>query len=78
MVQYERVDVLVNNAGFVEGITTDMPLEEAERLWDEVVDANLKGSFLMVVAIAPYLASPEASFITGEVLNVNGGWLFGH
>ena len=24
-----------------------------------------------------YLASPEASFITGEVLNANGGWLFG-
>jgi len=175
--QFGHIDVLINAAGFVLGVTTDLPLDEAERLWDEVVDTNLKGSFLMAVAIAPhmtrpggrivnissiaaftggsragstayaaakagvlgltyglarelspqgitvnaiapgfiantgftgewsqervrgiiaetpvgrgghvndvvaatlYLSSPEASFVTGEVLNVNGGWLFGH
>ena len=175
--QWDHVDVLVNAAGFGRGVTTSMPLEEAEREWDAVVDTNLKGSFLMTVAVAPhmtrpggrilyissiaaftggsnagsaayaaaksglhgltygfarelskqgitvntiapgfvadtgftgawseertngiirqtpvgraghvddvaaavlYLASPEASFVAGEVLNVNGGWLFGH
>jgi len=175
--QFGHVDVLINAAGFVLGVTTDLPLNEAERLWDEVVDTNLKGSFLMATAVAPcmtrpggriinissiaaftggsragstayaaakggvlgltyglarelspqgitvnaiapgfiantgftgewseervrgiiaetpvgrgghvndvvaatlYLSSPEASFVTGEVLNVNGGWLFGH
>jgi 3-oxoacyl-[acyl-carrier protein] reductase len=30
-----------------------------------------------VTAAVRYLASREASFVTGEVLNVNGGWLFG-
>ncbi|QBD81498.1 SDR family oxidoreductase [Ktedonosporobacter rubrisoli] len=30
-----------------------------------------------IAAAILYLASPQASFVTGEILNVNGGWLFG-
>jgi NAD(P)-dependent dehydrogenase (short-subunit alcohol dehydrogenase family) len=37
------IDVLVNNAGGIGALDDDAPLEEAERVWDEVVDANLKG-----------------------------------
>lgn len=30
-----------------------------------------------IAAAVRYLAAPEASFVTGEILNMNGGWLFG-
>ncbi|GHO45822.1 SDR family NAD(P)-dependent oxidoreductase [Ktedonospora formicarum] len=35
------------------------------------------GSAKDIAASVSYLASPSSSFVTGEVLNVNGGWLFG-
>lgn len=64
--QFGRIDVLVNNAGFVRGITTEMQLEEAEAIWDEVVATNLKGAFLMVMAAARYLRRPG-----GRVINIS-------
>lgn len=39
--------------------------------------AGRPGSAEDVAAAVAYLASPEAAFVTGEVLHVNGGWRFG-
>jgi 3-oxoacyl-[acyl-carrier protein] reductase len=64
--RHGRLDVLVNNAGFVLGITTQTPLAEAERLWDAVVDANLKGAFLIAMADAPHLPRPG-----GRIINIS-------
>jgi 3-oxoacyl-[acyl-carrier protein] reductase len=177
LTHHKHIDILINAAGFTGTTATTTPFAEAEQTWDAILDANLKGSFLVSMAVAPklsrpggriinissiaaftggssagaiayasakagvlgltyalarelspqgitvnaiapgfvpetrffggtvseerirtivdqtpmgrvgrtgdiaaaalYLASPEASFVTGEVLNINGGWLFG-
>jgi 3-oxoacyl-[acyl-carrier protein] reductase len=48
----------------VNGIVAQTPVGRAGRVDD-------------IAAAVRYLASPEASFVTAEILNVNGGWLFG-
>ena len=60
------IDVLVNNAGGIGALDDDAPLEEAERVWDEVVDANLKGPFLMSRAAIPHLRRPG-----GRIVNLS-------
>ena len=62
----KTIDYLINNAGFAEGVTTNTPLEQAEAAWNKTVDANLKGSFLMSVAIGRYLRRPG-----GRIVNIS-------
>ncbi len=64
--RHGSVAVLVNAAGFVEGVATNSPPDEAERLWDAVLDTNLKGSFLLALAVAPHLPRPG-----GRIINVS-------
>jgi 3-oxoacyl-[acyl-carrier protein] reductase len=60
---WNRIDVLVNAAGFSRGVAATMPMEEAEPLWDEVIDTVLKGSFLMAMGVAPHLPRPGGRII---------------
>jgi 3-oxoacyl-[acyl-carrier protein] reductase len=60
------IDVLVNNAGGAGAVPEGASLEEAERVWDEVVGANLKSAFLMAWAALPHLRRPG-----GRVVNVS-------
>src|SRR4051794_824904 len=60
------LDVLVNDAGFTHYVFTDTNADEAERLWDEVVDANLKGTFLTSHAAAQHMTRPG-----GRIINVS-------
>jgi 3-oxoacyl-[acyl-carrier protein] reductase len=60
------IGALVNNAGFIVGITTAMPLRVAEDCWSRELGANLTGAFLMSIAVAPHLARPG-----GRIVNVS-------
>jgi 3-oxoacyl-[acyl-carrier protein] reductase len=72
--QFGQVSVLVNNAGFVKGITADMPLAEAEVIWEQEIGANLKDSFLMSVGLAPHLVRPGGRIINiGSIAAYTGG-----
>ncbi|MFT7611957.1 MAG: 3-oxoacyl-[acyl-carrier protein] reductase [Parvicellaceae bacterium] len=56
--------------GFIETeMTADLPKEELVKL----VPANRFGTPEEVAHAVSFLASPEAAYITGEVLNINGG-----
>lgn len=50
--RFGTIDVLVNNAG----ILISSPFEETtEQIWDTTIDTNLKGAFLCIKAVLPYL-----------------------
>lgn len=69
-----EIDVLVNNAGLVRGVSTAMEPVEAEQLWDEVLDVNLKGAFLMALAVAPHMRRPGGRIIqVSSIAGFTGG-----
>jgi len=64
--RHQKIDILINAAGFPLWFTTDTPIEEAEKLWDDVVDVNLKGTFLTSMAVAAHLSRPG-----GRIINIS-------
>lgn len=72
--KFEKLDVLVNNAGYINATTTDMSLEEAEEAWDGMVNTILKGSYLMSMAAAPILERPGGRMINiSSIAALTGG-----
>ena len=57
---FGRIDILFNNAGVYYPQTA---LECSEREWDEQIDVNLKGTFLMSKAVLPGMIARKSGVI---------------
>ena len=64
---FGRVDILFNNAGVFYPHDT---LECSEEEWDEQIDINLKGTFLMSKAVLPHMIARRR----GVIINNSSGW----
>jgi NAD(P)-dependent dehydrogenase (short-subunit alcohol dehydrogenase family) len=62
--EFGNVDILVNNAGTNYRVPV---LEFPEEMWDQVVDTNLKGYFLVAQAVVPQMI--ESGY--GKVINMS-------
>ena len=54
-------------------INSDMTVELDEKELRKMIPANRFGKVEEVAHLVSFLASPKASYITGEVVNINGG-----
>jgi 3-oxoacyl-[acyl-carrier protein] reductase len=54
-------------------IKTDMTKELEEKEYKRIIPMNRFGNAEEVASVVSFLASPKASYITGEVISVNGG-----
>lgn len=62
----ESIDILVNNAG----VAFDKKLvDTSEDEWDQTIDTNLKGAFLITKSVLPYMIERKS----GTIVNVNSG-----
>ncbi len=54
---------------------TELSLEEAERISDARFPVGRPATARDVAEAVKFFASEESAFVTGQVLNVSGGWM---
>jgi 3-oxoacyl-[acyl-carrier protein] reductase len=64
--QFGRLDILVNNAGVTHWVNLADLDGLTDKIWDEILDVNVKGAFRCTRAAAPMLAEHQ-----GMVVNVS-------
>ena len=63
---FGRLDILVNNAGVTQWVNLSDLDGLTDKIWDEILDVNLKGAFRCARAAAPMLAEHQ-----GIIINVS-------
>lgn len=61
-----HVRVLVNNAGSTRSVSSVTPIQQAISDWDNVINTNLRSTFITSLATLPYLVSPG-----GRIINIS-------
>jgi 3-oxoacyl-[acyl-carrier protein] reductase len=64
--KFGRLDILVNNAGVTHWVNLSDLERLTDKIWDEILDVNLKGAFRCARAAAPMLAQHQ-----GMIVNVS-------
>ena len=66
--EFGKIDILVNNAGAPAGPDRVPVVELPETVWDNVININLKGTFLMSKAVAQHMIHRGGG---GKILNMS-------
>jgi NAD(P)-dependent dehydrogenase (short-subunit alcohol dehydrogenase family) len=67
--RFGKIDVLVNNAALYAPLQETKCTEIEADLWDQVMAVNLRGPFLMVKHVAPYMTAQGY----GKIINIGSG-----
>jgi NAD(P)-dependent dehydrogenase (short-subunit alcohol dehydrogenase family) len=65
--KFGKIDILVNNAGGVTGVKGGDSDTANEEDWDKVLSVNLKGAFLVCMAVIPYMKEKKY----GKIINIS-------
>lgn len=65
--KFGRIDILMNNAGGVAGIEGGDTETATESDWDRIIDVNLKGAFLVCMAVIPGMKANRS----GKIINLS-------
>lgn len=61
--RFGKIDVLVNNAGWSQRVPHPNLDDLTDEIWDRTINTNLRGAFLCMRAVAPYLKKNPGSSI---------------